>query len=234
MLNATTHLMSPRFAGPFCRRSLVISLLLITVLCLLPGAATAQENDVCTYYQQSPDTYLAFDPDRHIDGTTNRYTDGSCMTVGGEWEIPADGWVLAQDNTEETALELCTAALGGSNTVIRQFDIYPSPFSTFNTQVYQCHNTPNARTRRNSMDALTPRKAVYTGVLLNQKTDLQLFAVNGLYSGIQFQRVPPAGVGIQSVLDLGYLDAVDVWANTTATRPAPAAARPRRSAGRAC
>ena len=63
------------------------------------------------------------------------------------------------------------------------------------------------------MDALTPRKAVYTGVLLNQKTDLQLFAVNGLYSGIQFQRVPPAGVGIQSVLDLGYLDAVDVWAN---------------------
>ena len=210
MLNVATHLMSTMFAGPFWGRSLVISLLLITVLCLLPGAATAQEDDVCTYYNQSPDTYLAFDSDRHIDGTINWYTDGNCMTAGGEWEVPADGWVLAQDNTEETAIELCKAALGGSINVIRQFDIYPSPFSTFNTQVYQCHKTKtsNAPKKRKGMT----RPVVYTGVLLNKETGLQLSAVNGLYSGIQFQRVSPAGVGKQSVLDLGYLDAVDVWA----------------------
>ena len=33
----------------------------------------------------------------------------------------------------------------------------------------------------------------------------------GMRSGIQFQRVDASGVGIQSVLDLGFLDAVDVW-----------------------
>ena len=52
---------------------------------------------------------------------------------------------------------------------------------------------------------------VYTGETLNRETDLVLSVAYGMRSGIQFQRVDASGVGIQSVLDLGFLDAVDVW-----------------------
>ena len=45
------------------------------------------------------------------------------------------------------------------------------------------------------------------------ETDLSVTAVDGLNSGIEFQRVNQGGVGIPSVLDLGFLDAVDVWSN---------------------
>ena len=51
-----------------------------------------------------------------------------------------------------------------------------------------------------------------TGELL-LKTDLRLSAVDGLSSGIQFQRLDARGVGIQEVVDMGVLDAVDVWGN---------------------
>ena len=38
-----------------------------------------------------------------------------------------------------------------------------------------------------------------------------LSATYGLKSGVQFQRVNQSGIGIQSVLDMGFLDAIDVW-----------------------
>ncbi len=60
------------------------------------------------------------------------------------------------------------------------------------------------------------KEAVYTGETLNRETDLVLSVAYGMRSGIQFQRLGAAGVGIQSVLDLGFLDAVDVWGNVAA------------------
>ena len=38
-----------------------------------------------------------------------------------------------------------------------------------------------------------------------------MWSTYGLDSGIQFRHVEANGVGIQSVLDLGYKDAIDVW-----------------------
>ena len=48
---------------------------------------------------------------------------------------------------------------------------------------------------------------------LMRDTGLLVSAVYGLRSGIQCRRVDAAGVGNQSVKDLGVLDAVDVWGN---------------------
>lgn len=42
---------------------------------------------------------------------------------------------------------------------------------------------------------------------------LRLHAVDGMNSGIEFRRTNPCGVGNQEALDMGYLDAVDVWSN---------------------
>ena len=52
---------------------------------------------------------------------------------------------------------------------------------------------------------------LFTCEILVRETDLEIEAVNGLRSGIECQRVDNAGVGIQWVIDLGVLDAVDVW-----------------------
>ncbi len=38
-----------------------------------------------------------------------------------------------------------------------------------------------------------------------------LAAAHGLRSGVQFRRLGAAGVGNQSVIDMGFLDAIDVW-----------------------
>ena len=185
----------------------------IAILCLLPGAAAAQEGAFCTFYSTTP-TYLYFDENRHISDTIDWYTDSSCSVPGGEWEVPADGWVLKV--TEEDAVAACKAALGGSNEVVKQFDLYPE-FPTFNQQDWQCHNTPkskpvtSSRRRRPSSSWPPPPDPRPTGLQLNEDIDLLVSAVSGLYSGIQFQRVGPEGVGQQSVLDIGFHDAVDVW-----------------------
>ena len=42
---------------------------------------------------------------------------------------------------------------------------------------------------------------------------LRLRASDGLGSGIQFRRLDACGIGIQSVIDMVVLDAVDVWSN---------------------
>ena len=42
-------------------------------------------------------------------------------------------------------------------------------------------------------------------------------ATLGLHSGIQFQRRDAAAIGIQSVIDMGVLDVVDVWGNVGGT-----------------
>ena len=42
---------------------------------------------------------------------------------------------------------------------------------------------------------------------------LNISAASGLGSGIEFKRVSSGAVGIQSVIDMGFLDAVDVWSN---------------------
>ena len=104
------------------------------------------------------------------------------------------------------------------NSVVRQYDIFPSEFATFNTRVWQCHNTPFTRKNvgrtvviRIPTPTPTPKPPVYTGEILNRETDLSLNAVYGMRSGIQFQRVDHIGIGIQSIIDLGILDAIDVW-----------------------
>ena len=46
-------------------------------------------------------------------------------------------------------------------------------------------------------------------ILVNQ--GYQLWAQHGLASGVQFKRVDASGVGNSAVIDLGLIDAIDVW-----------------------
>ena len=74
---------------------------------------------------------------------------------------------------------------------------------------------PVTRSRRGGSSSETAvvesMPAVCTGDVVNSNSDLRLSSSHGLCSGIQFQRVGESGVGIQPVIDMGFVDAVDVW-----------------------
>lgn len=62
----------------------------------------------------------------------------------------------------------------------------------------------------------TPRPQVYTGEDLIEQ-GYHVSAAHGLRSGIQFQRRDARAIGVQEVLDAGFIDAVDVWGNAEQT-----------------
>ena len=64
--------------------------------------------------------------------------------------------------------------------------------------------------RREEPAPAPTRVPVYTGEELLKQGYL-LTAPYGLRSGVQFQRMGPTGVGNQSVVDMGFTDAIDVW-----------------------
>lgn len=172
-------------------------------------------------------SYLKFE-DNYLSGSPNFYRDDSCTNLGRPFgfEYP-DGVVYASD--VDTARALCDANNGNNrNGAFSWFGddpnvwecipdgrprLDPFTFDQFDTQTIGNSNSGRSRKGSRPTPTPTPRPVVYTGEILNMTTDLRLSAVDGLRSGIQFQRVGPDGVGNQSVIDLGLLDAVDVWAN---------------------
>ena len=97
------------------RHPLAATFLLTIVILLLSIAALSSGQDLarCTYYKQTPsDIYLGFPESDFVDGTIDYYSDDYCVVPGGEWDVPADGWAYSM--TEEEAVEVCDAALSGT------------------------------------------------------------------------------------------------------------------------
>ena len=67
-----------------------------------------------------------------------------------------------------------------------------------------------ARSQESEPPTGTPTRGLPTGYTIVNE-GYQLWATHGLASGVQFQRVNQTGVGNIAVIDLGVLDAIDVW-----------------------
>ena len=57
----------------------------------------------------------------------------------------------------------------------------------------------------------TLRPPAMTCIDLHRATGIAVYATFGLASGVQCQQLNGGGVGIQSIVDAGFIDAVDVW-----------------------
>ena len=57
----------------------------------------------------------------------------------------------------------------------------------------------------------TPRPLAVTCPALSQATGIIIQATYGAGSGVQCQRIGGGGIGIQSIIDAGFIDAVDIW-----------------------
>ena len=191
----------------FCLIAPIICVLLLTTQWV------QGQTDICTYYQQgaTEDYFLYFPADRHISGTVSTYSSG-CETANSSVSTDSQGWAYA--GTEAEALLVC-----GSNEAFRVANHADYTKATPNQNIWWCSTRAAGRSRSRSFSQVpvpTPTPTPIptpTGYTLMENTALEVSAVDGLSSGIQFQRVDAAGVGIQWVIDLGLIDAVDVWSN---------------------
>ena len=196
--------MNSQRLSTFTRRG---ALLFALALLLLAGRQAQSQGYSCDLYDYvDPDLwYLYFPPSNFLRGRINWYEDSACETVGGAFNAPGDG--LAYADNEEDAQDICDANLPGVNTVAEDTEALVDDY-------WVCDNTPPPRPKSAKRSPVSPPKPPKptepTGATLN-RTGLRLTAVDGLASGIEFQRVNEAGVGIDAVIALGILDAVDVW-----------------------
>ena len=167
-------------------------------LLAIMGGAQAQ-NTTCIRFLTSPNRYIEFDSDNHIQGSVPLYDNSSCTDNANTERIttPSGGWIFV--TSEEDALEMCQRKYGSEARVSEET-------RSVTIDVWRCSRPRRSRSRPTP----TPKPFVATGLLLNQ-TDLRLSARGGPGKRHPIQRLDAPGVGIPGVIAMGLLDAVDVW-----------------------
>ena len=120
-----------------------------------------------------------------------------CMTFTGN--VQADS-VTAAANTRTGSV---TATLTDSSTGA-------CPSRGFS---YWLSLTPQKKSKKTATPRPSPtaRPLATTCIDLNQATGIVVRATYGLASGVQCQRLGGGGIGVQAIVDGGFIDAVDVW-----------------------
>ena len=146
------------------------------------------------------------------------YSDAACTTSDGTVGVGSDGWVYTTSGTSVAAY-ICLSRLSG----IIDVDSLGSGF-------YKCSSDDddnddddddddggNTSTNRRIRVVLKSGYVVFRADATPPPDltlhGLRIHAFDGMDSGIQFRRLGAYGIGIQSVLDMGFLDAVDAWSH---------------------
>ena len=124
-------------------------------------------------------------------------------------------------SSESSALSLCE-----DNGPAEEYNVFPWTFDAPNIwfcgPVQQGSGDDSSRSSesRRPIQVVVGRnpdgtvaRAIFTNRANLPLSGLKLRAFDGLNSGIQFRRLDAWGIGVQEVLDMGFLDAVDVWSN---------------------
>ena len=121
-----------------------------------------------------------------------------CLTFSGN--VQADGVTAATNypsaGTTDSSTGACPAA-GFSYWL----SLTPAPTSASKKQKKTAAPRPSA----------TARPPAVTCPALSQATGIAVHATYGLASGVQCQRLDGGGIGIQSIVEAGFIDAVDIW-----------------------
>ena len=167
---------------------------LLCLLMLALAAPPAQTAD-CVVLQSAGGVteYINVEAGDSVSGRISIYQDSNCETEIDYYLDNAGGFVY--EDSLEDARDTCEKKnpdyLKG---VSRAGD------TRSGKQIYQCDVSPRLGNRSGR------------GRGLDFSLDgFRLDAFDGMDSGIVFQRRGPGAIGIQKVIDLGFLDAVDVW-----------------------
>ncbi len=129
-------------------------------------------------------------------GTT--VTLNGCMTF--ENNVQADGTTAALD----------AFAYGGATLNDNRTGPCPAIATGFS---YWLSVTPQKKPKKTATPwpSATARPLGTTCIDLNQATGIVVHATYGLASGVQCQRLGGGGIGVQAIVDGGFIDAVDIW-----------------------
>ena len=131
-----------------------------------------------------------------VDGSATTLTLMGCITFAGN--VLADGATAATDVVQVSSPTFTNTGITGA---------CPSQFS------YWLSLTPQKKSKKTATPrpSATSRPLATTCIDLNQATGIAVRATYGLASGIQCQRLGGGGIGIQSIVEAGFIDAVDIW-----------------------
>ena len=193
-----------------------------TLLLVVAGQPEAQSH-ICQEYGPigEEDTWILFEAGNpFISGSSSvdyyiYRGDLGCFTVGGSISPPGGGWAYA--SSAGAALSLCERNLSN----VAGVSVDPkSRFGSFYICKLESGGTDDSREKPRAIQVAIGKSAdgeielaTVTGRENLPLTGLLLKAADGMNSGIQFRRLDAWGIGIQEVLDMGFLDAVDVWSN---------------------
>lgn len=167
------------------------------------------------------EVYLNMPSSGYLFGSYTPYSDSSCTTV-----IETDSRYTFSDGIVQASSEAGALSLCEDHGPAKEYMVFPWTFDAPN--IWFCgpvkqgsgdesSGTSESRrpiqvvVRKNSDGSIT--HAIFTNRENLPLSGLKLRAFDGLNSGIQFRRLDAWGIGVQEVLDMGFLDAVDVWSN---------------------
>ena len=146
------------------------------------------------------------------------FSDVGCSNSDGTVGVGTHGWVYTTSGIS-VAAGICLSNLGGLVTVddLPAADFYSCSKDEEDDEDDEDDEDPTqqgirSESGRSGGDGSGAR-VTQPGSLLTDLglAGLRIHAFDGMNSGIQFRRLGPGGIGIQSVLNLGFVDAVDVW-----------------------
>ena len=174
----------------------LFSVLLLLLLVALPRAQA--QGDRCWIYNASATFVLP--SSGYLSGTVPLFLNNNCSTSAqGTYGAGEDGVVISGDR--QSAISKCNRGNGSKNTV--------KPIG--GGAMWSCQPLKGSKGGNGGWSSswvepeVTPTPLSMGGVRVE--------AARGENSGIQFQRFDHYAVGIQSVVDMGILDVVDVWGN---------------------
>ena len=176
------------------KRFILLLILASTIFFALFIADTSGQSGTCVEYGPIDGAgygWLLFPSSNILRGRAGFY-DFGCQQAFSSVRVPGSAWILA--DSARTAWAICELRLGGNIQIGRDS-------GSVTPGVWIC----------NSDAVWKPTPYIPTGDTLSKQTDLTLSAVDGFYSGIQFQRLDAGGVGLPEVVAMEVLDAVDVW-----------------------
>ena len=201
------------------RLPLALFLILLALIAGLPSAQAQGSDRRCRRFNSSASFWMS--NSGFASGTVSIYLNDECSPPSdGTMSAGEHGMVDAYDRQD--AIRNCNKYNGYSDNTVSPFGSFwrCNPETDTDSGSSSGTSRSNAKGKSSSKTVKSRRRVVPagppTGELI-QAFGIRVTATLGLHSGIQFQRRDAAAIGIQSVIDMGVLDVVDVWGNVGGT-----------------
>ena len=202
---AASHTVSRRLV-----QAILFSALLLLLLAALPSAQAQGGDSRCVHFNERATFWMP--NSGFVRGSVPFFLNGNCIP-------PSEGTLWAGQHgmvdpwDRQAAIDKCNQHNGNSNNTVRPFGTFWTchPSTTTTTTTGTTTKSGGSSSHSSSGGSANQPRPAFDGK--RPLAGVVVAAELGTNSGIIFQRMTHHAVGIQSVIDRGVLDVVDVWGN---------------------